>query len=581
MSPAASTLCALALASAVSAQDVVPVDGHQRAAPELREALSLVDLEASEWVEEAHAEKAKKLLGRLVRALEGAEGVPDVPLAADFACSDLWWSREAPPETDLETPRGHRVRRAPAAGGEHRGADGLRTAIEAFRAGAGEVRELEWKVVAYEPLEGGFLARLLVHGFARDGERATERTARWATGWRLGDDGLALRSLRVEDLTEVAGEPLGTTGALPLTRPPARDWTLGMNELGGFLDRRLGTLFVGAAAGIAVGDVNGDGREDLYLSQPGGLPNRLLLARPDRGAFEDASAGSGADFLDFSRSALLLPLDADEHLDLVVNLGTEVVFLRGDGRGRFERVQALEAQQMTTMAAADYDLDGDLDVYVCCYFTPYEGTGFPVPYHDANNGQANLLLENRSEGEELRFVDVTVERGLDENNRRFTLAASWEDYDGDGDPDLYVANDFGRNNLYRNDEGRFRDVAAEAGVEDVSAGMGVDWADVDGDGFMDLLVSNMFSAAGGRIAYQRNFHESFEEESRELFQRHARGNSLFRNRGDGTFEDISLDAGITMGRWAWGAIFGDWNSDGRPDIFVPNGFVTGRSDDDL
>jgi hypothetical protein len=151
----------------------------------------------------------------------------------------------------------------------------------------------------------------------------------------------------------------------------------------------------------------------------------------------------------------------------------------------------------------------------------------------------------------------------------------------DGDPDLYVANDFGRNNLYRNEGGTFVDVAAEAGVEDISAGMGVTWADADLDGHMDLYVSNMYSSAGGRITYQRRFQKSADESVRASFQRHARGNTFFRNLGDGTFADVSLEAGTTMGRWSWGSLFTDFQNDGLPDLVVPNGFVTGEDPDDL
>jgi hypothetical protein len=72
------------------------------------------------------------------------------------------------------------------------------------------------------------------------------------------------------------------------------------------------------------------------------------------------------------------------------------------------------------------------------------------------------------------------------NNQRFSYAAAWDDYDQDGDFDLYVANDFGRNNLYRNDRTGFEDVADELGVEDTGSGMSVSWGDVNGDGWMDL-----------------------------------------------------------------------------------------------
>ena len=106
-----------------------------------------------------------------------------------------------------------------------------------------------------------------------------------------------------------------------------------------------------------------------------------------------------------------------------------------------------------SLAAADFDADGDLDVYVCCYSKRAAAVeqrflARPIPYHDANNGSRNMLLRN---DRQWRFRDATKAVGLDENNHRFSFAAAWEDFDGDGDLDLYVANDFGRKNLYRCD----------------------------------------------------------------------------------------------------------------------------------
>ena len=98
---------------------------------------------------------------------------------------------------------------------------------------------------------------------------------------------------------------------------------------------------------------------------------------------------------------------------------------------------------------------------------------------------------------------------------------------------------------------------------------------------MDIYVSNMFSSAGGRVTYQRRFRRDDDSRTLDLYRRHARGNSLFRNAGDGTFLDVSEEAGVTMGRWAWGARFADLDNDSRPDIFVPNGFLTNDRKDDL
>ena len=176
---------------------------------------------------------------------------------------------------------------------------------------------------------------------------------------------------------------------------------------------------------------------------------------------------------------------------------------------------------------------------------------------------------------------MTDETGLDQNNSRFSFEAVWEDYDNDGDLDLYVANDFGRNNLYRNEGGHFDDVAAEAGVEDVASGMSVTWGDYNRDGWMDVYVSNMFSAAGNRVAFHRRFKQQRSDQATADSQRMARGNTLFVNCGDGTFSDLSEEAAVTMGRWAWASKFADLNNDGWQDLVVTNGYITNDDSGDL
>ncbi len=207
-------------------------------------------------------------------------------------------------------------------------------------------------------------------------------------------------------------------------------------------------------------------------------------------------------------------------------------------------------------------------------------------YHDSNDGAANTFYLNRTESPgDWEFADVTKDAGLDTNNRRWSFAAAWEDFDNDGDQDLYVANDFGRNNLYRNDSDgsalRFVDIAGEAGAEDSASGMSVSWGDCDRDGFMDVHVSNMFSAAGSRITTQSNFKPGLSESLRNRFQHFARGNTLLRNLHGKGFKDVSVSAGVTMGRWAWGSNFADLNNDGWEDLVVANGFVTTDDTGDL
>jgi hypothetical protein len=234
-----------------------------------------------------------------------------------------------------------------------------------------------------------------------------------------------------------------------------------------------------------------------------------------------------------------------------------------------------------SLAAADCDLDGDLDVYVCAYYPSGEsGSDFPapVPYYDANNGGPNHLFRNDGNWQ---FIDATEETGLGMNNRRFSYAAAWEDYDNDGDADLYVANDFGRNNLYRNDRGQFVDVASDVGLEDGAFGMSVSFGDCNRDGFMDLYVGNMFSAAGGRVTHQQRFKPEATGPMRNFFRRLTRGNTLFLNSPDGQFRDVSAEAAVTMGRWSWSSLFADLNNDGWEDLLVANGFITGEDTEDL
>ena len=322
-----------------------------------------------------------------------------------------------------------------------------------------------------------------------------------------------------------------------------------------------------------------DGLDDLYLCQEPGLPNRLFLQNLD-GTAREVAAAWGVDWIDDSRSALFLDLDNDGDQDLVVALYGAVVIARNDGQQRFEVATALPCSPSTTsLAAADFDRDGLLDLYLCAYAEGTAGAsmgaaGERFVYHDAENGAANALFRNEGE---FSFRDVTRATGLDQNNRRWSFAASWEDFDDDGDQDLYVANDYGRNNLYRNDEGRFVDVAASAGVEDSASGMSAAWGDYDRDGRMDLYVANMFSAAGSRITAQEKFKTGTAQEIRDRFRRFARGNSLFRNTGAG-FKDVSVPAGVTLGRWAWSSNFVDLNNDAWPDLVVANGYLSSEGD---
>jgi len=332
--------------------------------------------------------------------------------------------------------------------------------------------------------------------------------------------------------------------------------------------------------GIAVGDMDGDGFDDVYVCQPSGLPNRLYRNRGD-GTFEDVTERAGVDVLDSTSCALFADVRNSGHQDLIVVCVDGPLLFLNDGAAGFQlKPDAFKFAQppqgtFTGAAMADYDGDGLLDIYFCLY-SYYLGLNqyqYPTPYYDAQNGPPNFLMHNQGDG---TFADVTETSGMNANNNRYTFTCGWVDFDRDGRPDLYVVNDFGRKNLYRNNgDGTFADVASEAGVEDVGAGMSVCWFDYDNDGQQDLYVADMWSAAGGRVSTQGNFLEDAPEDIRALLRKHAGGNSLFHNGGNGHFADTSADAGVQMGRWSWSSDAWDFDHDGYPDLYIANGMISG------
>ncbi len=454
---------------------------------------------------------------------------------------------------------------------------------------------LEWKTVAIDRDGLAVVTRVLIHVFGQSDTLSIQQNAAWRCRWSIptdrggGDQMPRLLSVEVQEFEEIVaklpGRPFRDVTDDLLRGHPVlqRQFGVGLDDWRMRIDWRFG-LDVTSPYGIAVGDVDGDGRDDLFVCEPGGLPNRLLLNQPD-GTVRESAAEAGVDYLEPAHSALLIDLDNDGDQDLTFTSGRYVLFFANDGEGRFHR-RAIHSlvSVARSMCAADFDADGFVDVYVCGYFQRDPtgmgiGIGRPVPYHDANNGAPNALLRN---GGDWTFTDVTRQVGLDVNNRRFSYAAAWEDFDNDGDQDLYVANDFGRNNLYRNTRGRFTDVAPQLGVEDMSAGMSVSWGDYNRDGWSDLYVGNMFSSAGNRIAYQRQFQPGASPSTRDGYRRHARGNTLFAGSAGGKFLDVTHHSGVYMGRWAWSSNFIDINNDGWQDLIVANGMVTGpKADVDL
>ena len=512
------------------------------------------------------------------------------PIAAnDFACGEL-----RPPLSVAFEDQFFKVSRSAdvdtTTGLKNRGINGFLTALRSLASAAKGALEhqAKFKIDRVELGDGTAKTVCHFHRSFRKEEASVEQNVVWHCQWRLGEDSAPkLTRIEVTDFEETVAHFRGdslfrdSTESVLGANPSFRNQLCrGADHWSERIEQRY--LFGPSGwQGMALGDVNGDGEDDLYLCQGGGLPNRLYIKQSD-GTLADHTEESGTGWLDHSHGALLVDLDNDADLDLVLGFIDGLVVLANDGSGKFKVTATSFFPDAIpySLSAADFDNDGDLDIYACCYsprvaVVEHRFLARPIPYHDANNGGRNVLLRN---DRRWKFSNVTRSVGLDENNRRFSLAAAWEDYDNDGDQDLYVANDFGRNNLYRNDSGKFTDVAAEAGVEDMSAGMSVAWGDYNQDGHIDLYVSNMWSSAGGRIAYQRKFHEDADAATRAGYQQHARGNSLFLNQGDQTFRDVSESSHVTHGRWAWGSAFVDINNDSREDIVVANGYITRPED---
>ena len=545
------------------------------------------------WDGEIHGEAALTQLKSILSVKRGDE--KGWPLASDFVATPL-----RPPALSIIYESGPLTIRRGNIAEEFtlNSEEDLRSELRALGLGSGT--RTKTKIVTVKPDGSGFSTEALVELLHVDGEKRTQITARWDCQWRKpespapgSDTDLLLQRLSLlsyEEVTAGTGALFEdiTASVLPDDQPYRDQVLRGINHWAARLTK-IDDLHIFGHHGLAIGDANGDGLEDLYVCDGGGLPNRLYLQNTD-GTARDASSASGVDWLEESKAALFLDLDNDGDQDLVIATVALLLLMENDGKGVFKvRSGIMDQPDPHSLAAADYDNDGDLDLFVCNYAArPAEAgrRGFeatsPVPFHDARNGGRNALLRNNGG---FSFTNMTSEAGLEASPDRWSFAAAWEDLDNDGDQDLYVANDFGRNSLFLNDTipggtPRFRNAAAELGLEDMASGMSVTWGDYNRDGRMDLYVGNMFSAAGNRITFQRQFTGARPDTATQI-QRMARGNTLFQGHDDGSFRDVSESASVTMGRWAWSSLFADLNNDGWQDLLVSNGYLTNELTDDL
>jgi Flp pilus assembly protein TadD/peroxiredoxin len=562
---------------------------HYPAKSPLEDALRLVVPGTDQYLSEKYAFEIGLLLDEWSRGLRAAAPALDI-LAKFLDPSIEATSLASPDEKTLRSENGMEICRRRFARNTA-GRDHFSLAIKTYFATLPQVDAAEFEIVHIEEVTGASLVVRADIRYSLVGPLATtgreERNGTWRTQWSR-DPSNAWRVVKwqaSEETVSRARAPVFidiTSHALGQTESYRAQLAHGVDHWRTVLDGACG-IDVYGNNGLAVGDFDNDGLDDLYVCQPAGLPNRLYRNRPD-GTFEDVTEKSGLGVLDGTACALFADFENKGLQDLLVVCGTGPLLFINQGNGKFSlKRDAFQFARppegtFTGAAIADYDGDGRLDIYFCLYsyYLGLDQYHYPAPYVDARNGPPNFLLHNEGNA---TFHDRTEAAGLGVDNDRYSFACAWGDYNGDGSPDLYVANDFGRSNLYRNrGDGTFTTVSSEARVEDPGAGMSASWFDFDNDGKQDIYVANMWSAAGQRVSEQKQFRANEPEEVRAWYRRHARGNSLYRNQGDGKFVNVSSPAGIEMGRWAWSSDPWDFDHDGYPDLYIANGYISGPAD---
>lgn len=349
--------------------------------------------------------------------------------------------------------------------------------------------------------------------------------------------------------------------------------------LGGFRQfqgARTSQLPEDMGSGLAWGDFNNDGLEDLFVVSGGGplnapksqLAASVLYQGLGNGHFEKVKGFP--DLRIHGMAAAWGDYDNDGRLDLVVTSYDRIYLFHNNGDGTFTDVthQAGLDRYRGFWAGAswgDYNRDGYLDLYVCGYvkYKPdarksgatSEQFGVDVPYSlnpASFEPERNLLFRNNGDG---TFTEVGKQLGVD-NPRGRSLSALWHDFNGDGWPDLYVANDISENKLYINHHGKFVDAGKEAWLEEYRGSMGLAAGDFDRDGDDDLFISHWI--AQGFALYQNLFEEEGGKSGKSELH----------------FTDLAASTGIgepSMQKIGWGASFVDFDSDGWPDLIVANG----------
>jgi len=318
--------------------------------------------------------------------------------------------------------------------------------------------------------------------------------------------------------------------------------------------------------GVAIGDYDGDGRPDIFVVTK---THGCRLFRNLGGyRFEDVTqkAGVGAEPGVWNLGATFVDVNNDGRLDIYVcrfNAPNLLYINQGDGTFReMGHAYGLDVKDSSVMAAfCDYDRDGWLDVYIATNML--DNARHP-------NGQRGYLFHNNRNG---TFTNVTDAAGI--TGEWQSHSATWWDYDNDGWPDLYVANDYGApDKLYHNNrDGTFTDTLDQVLPHTSFYSMGSDLGDVNNNGLIDLLVADMATTTHQKD--QNSIAESRErdaEADNSPAAQKLHRSALFLNTGTGRCLEAAFLAGVAKTNWTWSPRLEDLDNDGRLDLFVTNGF---------
>jgi tetratricopeptide (TPR) repeat protein len=566
---------------------------HYPAKSPLAEILRLVPPGSDEYITEKYAFEIESLLKQWSDALKKSvrELSPLAKLLAPSVEASLLGSpRESTLRSGFGVDVSSRQFGVPVALGRER----FLQEITAWLGQSTQVQTAEFEIYSIKTIVDAPLAirldiRYDIVSDRNDG-RMEERVGSWRTDWSR-DESQAWKVRRWEAIEETLSTVQGpafidvTAHALGGAESYKSQMLRGVDHWRTVLDGACG-IDVYGNNGVAAGDFDNDGFDDFYVCQPAGLPNRLYRNRGD-GTFEDVTESSGTGVLDNTACALFADFENKGLQDLLVVCGSGPLLFLNQGNGTFKlkrdafKFASPPQGTFTHAAVADYDRDGRLDIYFCTYmyYLGLDQYHYPVPYYDARNGPPNCLLHNEGNA---TFVERTEAAGLNKDNNRYSFACAWGDSNSNGLPDLCIANDFGSSQLYSNNgDGTFTVASSESHIEDVGAGMSACWSDFDNDGHQDIYITSMWEAAGQRVSEQSRFHATTPQNIRALYQRHARGNALYRNQGDGKFKNVAEQSRVAMGRWSWSADFWDFDHDGYSDLYVTNGYISAPDRNDL